>query len=398
MRFGFRTPLILLATLVLTSPATPTAAQLGRFGDAARRAQDELRTKKAGEEQAQKEAEARKQAEARPDAAAGSASAPVPAAPAQAPAAGSAAPEFQAYSKFDFVPGERVVGFEDFLQDAIGDFPAKWNTNAAGEVVTVAGKPGRWLKLTRAGAFVPEFLPALPENFTLEFDVLVPPTFDSGYFFNASIVELSNLSQIAPWQSADNRFTFTTFPNGGPTWKSQMEARIQGNVVVANGADSATPGKDGNPIHIAVTRQNARVRVYFNEQKLWDVPRALLPAAKYNAILFFVPNVDAGSEYFVGNLRLAVGAPDTRNKLLTQGKWVTHGILFDVGSASLKPESYGTLKEIAGVLAENAALKVQIVGHTDSDGDTAPNLDLSRRRAASVRDALTSEFSIDSPG
>jgi OOP family OmpA-OmpF porin len=144
-----------------------------------------------------------------------------------------------------------------------------------------------------------------------------------------------------------------------------------------------------------VTRQNARVRVYFNEQKLWDVPRALLPAAKYNAILFFVPNVDAGSEYFVGNLRLAVGAPDTRNKLLTQGKWVTHGILFDVGSASLKPESYGTLKEIAGVLAENAALKVQIVGHTDSDGDTAPNLDLSRRRAASVRDALTSEFSID---
>jgi outer membrane protein OmpA-like peptidoglycan-associated protein len=53
------------------------------------------------------------------------------------------------------------------------------------------------------------------------------------------------------------------------------------------------------------------------------------------------------------------------------------------------------LKEIAGVLTENADLKVQIVGHTDSDGDAAANLDLSRRRAASVKAALTGEFKID---
>lgn len=145
-------------------------------------------------------------------------------------------------------------------------------------------------------------------------------------------------------------------------------------------------------MHVAVTRQGARVRVYLNQEKLWDVPRALLPAAKYNAILFFIPNVDAGSEYFVSNVRLAVGAPDTRNKLLTQGKWVTNGILFDVNSDRIRGESYGTLKEIAGVLTENADLKVQIVGHTDSDGETAANLDLSRRRAASVKTALTTEF------
>lgn len=55
----------------------------------------------------------------------------------------AAAPDFQAFSRFDFVPGEKVVGFEDFSQDSIGDFPAKWNTNAAGEIVTVAGKQGR---------------------------------------------------------------------------------------------------------------------------------------------------------------------------------------------------------------------------------------------------------------
>ena len=90
-----------------------------------------------------------------------------------------------------------------------------------------------------------------------------------------------------------------------------------------------------------------------------------------------------------------MGAPDTGNKLLTEGKWVTHGILFDVNSDRVKPESYGALKEISNVLAESKDVKVQIVGHTDSDGDEAQNLDLSKRRAAAVRNVLVNQFGID---
>lgn len=100
-------------------------------------------------------------------------------------------------------------------------------------------------------------------------------------------------------------------------------------------------------------------------------------------------------EYYISNVRLATGAPDTRNKIMTEGKWLTHGILFDVNSDRIKGESYGSFKEIADVLTENADLKVQIVGHTDSDGDDASNLDLSRRRAAAVKTALATQFGID---
>ncbi|MEP6616732.1 MAG: hypothetical protein ABJA57_09150, partial [Ginsengibacter sp.] len=60
----------------------------------------------------------------------------------------------KSYSKFDFVPGEKVTGFEDFSTGSIGDFPARWNTNAAGEIVTIDGKAGRWLKFTKPGEFV----------------------------------------------------------------------------------------------------------------------------------------------------------------------------------------------------------------------------------------------------
>src|SRR5688572_14753095 len=61
----------------------------------------------------------------------------------------------KAYSKYDFVPGEKIIGFEDFSTGSIGDFPAGWNTNGAGEIVTVEGKSGRWLWLTNPGVFIP---------------------------------------------------------------------------------------------------------------------------------------------------------------------------------------------------------------------------------------------------
>jgi outer membrane protein OmpA-like peptidoglycan-associated protein len=80
---------------------------------------------------------------------------------------------------------------------------------------------------------------------------------------------------------------------------------------------------------------------------------------------------------------------------MTTGKFVTYGITFDVNSDKIKPESYGTLKDIANVLKENAAVKVKIIGHTDADGDAAKNIDLSKRRALSVKNELSKNFGID---
>lgn len=137
------------------------------------------------------------------------------------------------------------------------------------------------------------------------------------------------------------------------------------------------------------------MRVYVNEVKLWDIPKALAKEAKLNALVFYVNYAEKLVQHYIGNLRLAIGAPDTRNKFVTQGKWVTHGILFDVNSATLKAESYGSMKEIANILKEGTDLKVKIVGHTDADGSDASNLDLSKRRAAAVKAALAKEFGID---
>src|SRR3954454_19999434 len=119
------------------------------------------------------------------------------------------APTFQVYSKFDFVPGEKIVALEEFTEDAIGDFPAKWNTNASAEIVTISGQTGRWLKLTKAGFFMPEFLTDIPENATVEFDLLVKQDFSAGFPLEITLVQLANRKQAADWESDMNRVTVT---------------------------------------------------------------------------------------------------------------------------------------------------------------------------------------------
>lgn len=147
---------------------------------------------------------------------------------------------------------------------------------------------------------------------------------------------------------------------------------------------------------MAVWRQKGRLRIYMNQDKIWDIPRAFHDGVKYNSIVFYIGDMHVETDNFLlSNLRLAVGAPDTRNKLITEGRLVTRGIQFESGSDKVKAESYGTLKDIAAVLAENPTIRVKIIGHTDSEGDDASNLDLSKRRALTVKEALIKEFGID---
>ena len=297
------------------------------------------------------------------------------------------------FSKYDFVPGERILVFEDFMQDAVGDFPAKWNTNATGEVVTVQGKPGRWFSIGKTGVFMPDFIDSLPDDFTLEFDMMIDQTAHS-WGLDINLVELSNREQPKDWPSAKNHFSLNILPGNPGTGSSSYHRRKNGVGETTTRAKITQFENLSIPVHISFWRQKERLRVYMNEEKVWDVPKAIQAGAKLNSLVLSIPNI-AQWHFLITNLRLAVGAPDTRKKILEQNKWVTHGILFDVNSANIKPESYGTLKEMANVLKEYTDLKVKIVGHTDADGNDASNLELSKRRAASVRTALAKEFGIN---
>lgn len=311
---------------------------------------------------------------------------------------GSAGPvSLKVYSKYDFVPGEKIVAFEDFMQDAIGDFPAKWNTNSTGEVVTIDGIQGRWFMMPKAGTFMPEFIDSLQDNFTFEFDLVAINGNKTGGWpsFHTALVELTDRDKPQHWQTENNNFYFSVYAGNSTDGAISSARRKNGSSEAAEQIITKHFSDKLKPVHIAMWRQKERLRIYFNEEKIFDLPKGLAADAKFNSILYFIPSADDDNRYCITNLRLAVGAPDTRKKILEQNKWVTHGILFDVNSDKIKPESYGTLKEMASVLKEFPELKVKIVGHTDADGKDDANLDLSKRRAAAVKVALAKEFGID---
>jgi outer membrane protein OmpA-like peptidoglycan-associated protein len=313
--------------------------------------------------------------------------------------------KLEAYSKYDFVPGEKVIAYEDFARTEIGDFPQRWNTNATAEVVKLNNKDGQWLKIAKEGVYHPEFIKSFPENFTLEFDLGVNDNWNS-WPLAFNIVNLKNPDQFAKyayyvqWQG-DHALHLEFKPfvtSSGATGNSKLLTGKDGTYQINNDVGFTSWNTTSSKFaHISIWRQKQRLRVYLNVEKIWDIPRAFDATSSYNALTIgsagaYAKNIDF---YLLNNIRLAIGAPDTRAKLITEGKFVTSGILFDVNKDVVKAESYGTLKDIANVLKENSDVRVKIVGHTDSDGDDAANLDLSKRRAAAVRAALHSEFGID---
>jgi OmpA-OmpF porin, OOP family len=311
---------------------------------------------------------------------------------------------FTTYQKFDFVPGEKIIALEDFSKTEMGDFPLRWNTNSTGEIVQLEGHEGKWMMLQKDGVFLPEFITSLPENFTFQFDIACNQEFSfysAPFYFD--IVSLKTQKNYTDWKrfsrankngleilfhptnanASSGVSEYNLFENGVSTLKNQVYTK-------------QFHAASNNVTRVAVWRQKQRVRIYLNEEKVWDVPKALSATTVYNSIVFALgSSPNAHDRYYIANLKLAVGATDTRNKLLTAGKFISRGILFNSNSDQIKPESYGALKDVANVLNENPALRVKIVGHTDADGDETSNLDLSKRRAEQVKSILNSEFGID---
>jgi outer membrane protein OmpA-like peptidoglycan-associated protein len=302
----------------------------------------------------------------------------------------AATPSLQTYSKYDFIPGGKVMFFDDFTETAVGDFPANWNTTASGEVVTNNMYPGNWFKLIGEGCVALDEGLKLTENYTIEFDV-IPYVVDAGnvsfeygfYLYSAQNPKDLNEGGAVPGNNGGIKMSFG--------YRATYSAYNEEGYTISGEKDDATM-EAGKKYRLSFWVQKTRLRVYQDQVKIFDLPKVFKAGMQCNQMRF---ELWGESAPMITNFRIAAGLPDTRNKLLTEGKLVTYGIYFDVNKDVVKPESYGTLKEIATILNEVPEVKVKIVGHTDADGDDAKNMDLSKRRAASVKAELAKNFGVN---
>lgn len=309
-------------------------------------------------------------------------------------------------SKFDFIPGDSILYSEDFSQDVIGEMPLGWNSTGKSEIVTLDQMPGKWMKLYQNSVYLSSNKAIFPKNFTMEFDVIFELT-NNGYTFPLIKFGIFSSSEEG---SLDNKFLehynqyqwidMLIRPAIGGHSYMQLKTLVDRKDHF-KGSDQKLTDLDNSfntkIVHVSMQGQGARLRLWINQEKIYDIPQALPDTYNFNQIFF---NIGSASfkenepHFYISNLKLATGVPDTRHKLIEEGKLSTTAILFDVNTANLKPESFGIIKEIGNVLKQNEDVKISIIGHTDSDGKDDANLTLSEKRAAAVKEALVKEFGI----
>lgn len=302
--------------------------------------------------------------------------------------------DLEVLSKYDFVPGDKLIFFDDFSQDFIGDFPSKWNTNGSGETVKIKGE--NWLELKSGYGlyFIPD-IEELPEDYTIEFDILTKgisqQTSSTARFhvyltdnlkFDKGLEHYAEVSLPFGQFGAFNIRASNYFNRGGGDINSQIKADIRDQVL--------------NQPHIAISVTKKRFRLWVNEVKYVDIPRFIEVQNVLNHIKFHINNFKDGEErVFIRNLKVAEGGVDLRRKLLAEGKISTNGILFGSGSSNIQAQSYGIIRQISQVLQQDESIKLKIVGHTDADGNDDSNMSLSKSRAEAVKQALINVYKID---
>ena len=281
------------------------------------------------------------------------------------------AQDFKAYQNYDFVPGDQILFEDDFGSDTDGEFAAHWKLEAGqGAVNKMNGQTV--LAMTDGNYFkvAPRIKNAkyLSDTFTLELDYFPHPSGDSDniiVFLNRGEDE-SRMVHIGPDVSTEG-----------------LEHDL--NSSLAGGSESYR----GKWHHIALAFKSGQLKVYVDQARALVVP-TFDDFTPENLQIAGTAGADAPAAFT--NVRLASGGGGNLiNQLTTSGKIVTHGILFDVNKAVVKPASMGTINEIVKLMKSNAAFKLEVGGHTDSDGDAAKNLTLSQSRADAVRKVLVDQ-------
>ena len=275
----------------------------------------------------------------------------------------------KAYSNYDFIPGEKILFEDNFADSEDGEFPPHWNlingqgvvnkSDGSASYVCVEGNLGSMHRIEPAM----KTKTYLGSSYTIEFDFLIPN--EDG----AIAVYLKDK------EGDEGRFIWYE-----PTGIVKTGYFSSENSGVYSGDPNGFVGKWH---HACLAYKNQQFKCYVDQYRVLVIPKAgFEPVA---LMMGFAENSK------MKNMKLAEGGGmNMLGKILTDGKIVTHAIKFDVNKSVIKAESMGFLNELAKWMKEKGDVKLEIIGHTDSDGDDKVNMKLSESRAEAVKNQLVS--------
>ena len=273
------------------------------------------------------------------------------------------------WAKYDFVPGTEII-FEDNLEgEQNGEFPSKWDLKAGTvEIANLDGDNIIWFR--KSGSKITPLIKEkyyLPEEFTIEFDYQMLSSTQHHY--------------TVEFLGADGRYlaVLNIGGRGASLRVTKSNGDFSGNI-----NSEFIPGLK----HAAISFNKRSLKYYSDDQRVLNIPNVNAEIKSFNISSGLGSKADEAKS-LIKNIKVAKGAVPLYDKFLTDGKFVTTGIKFDVNKATIKPESMGTINYVVKMMTDHPELKFSVEGHTDSDGEDAANLKLSEARAKSVLEAMT---------
>lgn len=290
-----------------------------------------------------------------------------------------------AYAKSDFVAGDEII-FEDLMDnEQLGEFPSMWDLKeGSAEVAMINGKKAIYRSDKEEGTYTVAPLMKdpnnyLPEKYTIEMDLWMA-VYNQGEE-NAGTVRYSyelffysvEYGQVASVEINNHNY------DGYMEWDytSTSDASISGNSPLAVTSDGWH--------HLAISFNKRAFKIYLDGIRVANIPN-MTQAASFALRDANINGTSWASA--ITNVRIAQGAVPLYDRMMTDGKFITYGITFDVGKSTIKPESMGEINRIVKLMQDNPDLKFSVEGHTDSTGNEATNHTLSDARSKAVVNKL----------
>lgn len=290
----------------------------------------------------------------------------------------------EVWRNYKFIPGEKVIFYDDLKAEEVGEFPSRWDLIKGGaEIVTFNGEKVI-MGTTDNNAIMPLFKDSsyLSDEFTIEFDIYVDNisneevNYWSGYnvTFNSKNIEKRISMGTTSHISLDLRYGKIS------GFASDRKFEIEEVAINKNSWN-----------HIAMSYHKGKFKLYIDDKRVINLPKFSIVPKAFMIDMFGYPRTNKTNiKVAIKNIRIAHGGGQMYKRIMADGKYVTGGILFDSGKATIKLQSMGVINKIASIMNENPDWKFQIIGHTDSDGSSEKNLLLSQQRAESVKSTLIS--------
>lgn len=201
---------------------------------------------------------------------------------------------------YSFTPGDHILFADDFKTSDDGRMAKHWKTSGGGSVVSISGVPGKWLLLAPYTTYRMDSLLNLPENFTVEFDLVTRSVEakDIGSMNFGFGRDNSNRSYIMDAYN-DNAITSSQFH-----FHNREVTNASSDTEIYNTLKFPFNSYSNGLIHVAIAVEGKRMRLFVNKSKMLDTDMFKPEAVKY----FYLSapfSYDADAKVFLGNVVVA---------------------------------------------------------------------------------------------